>query len=253
MRDKIIRYAEINPEDTIIEVGCGEGDLSEKLAEHAKQLHIIELDPQWISSTQERCKHHDNISYTQEDILKNRFEHITESSFRIIANIPYYLSAKFIKLIIEKRNKISSALIMVQDEFAKKLMAHPGEKDYTSLTVYNRFHCDTSYLFKVPKTCFRPEPKVDSAIIEITPKTSPPITINNEEFLFNIIRSAFWGRRKPLRSALLKSPYLNLTPHNLDIPELNPFSKVRGETLDLDDFALIANALENSLPGKNTK
>ena len=136
---------------------------------------------------------------------------------------------------IEKRQNIDEGIIMVQDEFAKKCMAKPGDKDYTSFTLYCRYYFDIAYNFKVSKNSFYPVPKVDSAIMTLKPRKKTLFTID-ENLFFNMIRTSFWGRRKTLISCLSKGPYLKLAPKFKDCDFFKKHPKVRGETLSLQEF-----------------
>ena len=231
---KIIKTAEIDPKDDVIEVGCGDGWFSLAIAKKANALHIIELDPRCLVQTQLRLKELTSISYEQADILKDEFKSSPFKTFRVITNIPYYLSAKFMQLLVKKRDQIQSAYIMVQDEFAKKCKAKPGMVDYTSLTVYTNFYYDLTYEFKVKRTCFRPVPKVDSAMIKLTPKKK--ILDVDEDLFFTIVRTAFWARRKTLLNTLLKGPYLDCDSKIKEIAFFENDPEIRGEVLGIEAF-----------------
>jgi 16S rRNA (adenine1518-N6/adenine1519-N6)-dimethyltransferase len=233
--EKIINTSGVNNNDVVIEIGCGEGWLSSAIATVAKKLYIFEIDDVYLQMTKERLDSLDNVEFSLGDVLKTGFGSVSEKEIRLIANIPYYISAKIVKLVIENKEKISSAVLMVQKEFADKLVAQPGSKTYTSLTLYTRFFMDCNLLFKVSKNCFRPIPKVDSAMIELIPLKRPMYDVD-EDFFFSLIRSGFWGRRKPLKSCLSKSPYLNLRPEYKEIDFFKKQSMTRAEELSLEEF-----------------
>ncbi|MCP4049518.1 MAG: ribosomal RNA small subunit methyltransferase A [bacterium] len=245
---KIIETSGITKDHTALEIGCGEGWLSLNLAEKAKKLYIYEIDEKYFDISKQRLKDKDNTSFICGDILNTSFQEIDEPSFYIIANIPYYISTKIIKLIIKHRDRINSATIMVQKEFAKKLNALPGKSDYTSLTLYSNFHLNISCEFTVSKNCFRPVPRVDSAVIKITPKQSPPFNLN-EDIFFSIIRSGFWARRKSLVNCLAKSPYIDL---DLKFKEIDFFKKnqnIRGEVLSILDYYQLYKQIKPFITG----
>ncbi len=248
---KIIKTADISSKDNIVEVGCGDGWFSLAIAEKAKALHIIEIDSRFLVQTQLRLKDLTTISYELADILKDEFGSVPFKSYRVIANIPYYLSAKFMQLLVKKREFIQSAYIMVQDEFAKKCKAKPGMGDYTSLTIYTSFYYEISYEFKVKRTCFRPIPKVDSAIIKLTPKST--LLNVDEELFFTIVRTAFWARRKTLLNTLLKGPYLECDPSIKEIEFFQKDSEIRGEVLGLEDYYELYTQLKSIIKLKKDK
>ena len=241
--NKIIAAENLTKQDLVLEIGCGEGVLSLPLAHHSKKLTIVELDQACIKATQQTCKDLANIRYVHNDILKTDLTQLYPNKYFIIANIPYYLSAKLIQHMITHRNQIKRATIMVQKEFANKLVAETGKKQHTSLTLYTRFYFDVKLLFNVSKTCFNPVPKIDSSVIQLTPRKTPLFEVDEERF-FKLINTAFWGRRKQLLSALNKSPFISLNQgiENCDFFQNN--ANIRGEKLDLDDFYELYKQLE---------
>lgn len=232
--NKLLAYAQVQPQDHILEIGCGEGVLSYPLAQTAKQLTIIELDPHWLSETQRVLQSFTTVRYVQSDALDVTWHTLGTPPLRLIANIPYQISAKVIKQFIAERAYFKDGLIMVQKEFGEKLLAKPGEKDYTSLSVYTQFFLEIKSAFYVSKTCFSPVPKVDSMVISFSPKSSVPQV--QEDLFFNLVRSAFWGRRKPLASALKKSPYIEGPVDLARVSLLRDKPFIRGETLTQDEF-----------------
>lgn len=232
--EKIIRYADIQPDNIVVEIGCGEGYLSAEMAKKCKKLYIIEIDPRCIELTVPKLP--ENVTIIEADILKTGFSEITEPRFRVIANIPYYISAPIVKVLIDYKDKLDSAILMVQDEFARKLLAAPGQKDYGSFSVYTRYFFHTDWLFPVSRTCFRPIPKVESAVIRMTPHENPPFECDIDLFS-SIVRSAFWGRRKTLSNCVTNSPYLShLGLKAATIPFFTKHPAVRGETLSILQF-----------------
>lgn len=232
---KIIEAAALSDADFVLEIGCGAGDLTVFLQEKTKQMSVVELDPVCIEKTKDRLPDA-SIQFFHQDVLDFDFG-LVPSPMTVVANIPYYISAKIIKRLIDHRSQIKRAIIMVQKEFADKLVAPPGDHLYTSLSVYTSFFYEVRFLFKVSKTCFLPVPKVDSAVIELVPKVEVP-SFEDESF-FNMVRSVFWGRRKPLASALSKTPYLKLDPAFKDTPFVREHGKRRGEMLSLAEFLVL--------------
>lgn len=234
--ERTIEWAHVQSTDSVLEIGCGEGILSEACAKKANHLTIIEIDPHFLNKTQERLIAYPNVSYILADVLKTPFDGLAGSRLKVIANIPYYISAPIVKHFIQESAHIDFAVIMVQKEFAKKLIAKPGDSDYTSLTIFTQFHMTCQYAFSISRHSFYPVPKVDSAVIQLTPRANPLFTVN-ETLFFNIVRSAFWGRRKTLLKCLGDSPYLNLNPAFKSNPEfLARFAGLRGETLSIENF-----------------
>ena len=238
---KIIAESSVSRTDHVWEIGCGDGILTEALMTQTDHLTVFEIDPKCIASTQNRIGSAANVQYIQGDFLDSSRELPDTHSVKIVANIPYYISTPILKRIIGRRNQIEYAVLMVQEEFARKLLAKPGSSLYTSFSVYFSAFLDTEYLFSVSRNCFYPIPKVDSAVIRVTPNEKYPDL--NDDLLFTIVQSGFWGRRKPLRSALQKSPYLELDTEFKTIPFFESNPNIRAETLDLDAFYQLYKSL----------
>jgi 16S rRNA (adenine1518-N6/adenine1519-N6)-dimethyltransferase len=239
--DKIIVSSEITSDDIVVEIGCGDGDLTERLAAIAKQVIVVEIDEACITSTQERVQNFENVSFIHQDVLTFDFSSVG-SNFKLVANIPYYISAKIMKCLIKYRRSIEHATVMVQKEFCDKLVAAPGSKLYTSLSVYFSAFFDTEFEFNVSRNSFQPIPNVDSAVFTAVPHFR--YDISEDAPLFDVVRSAFWGRRKPLKSALKKTPYLNLKKGFEDEADIREFMTLRGEVLTLDQFIMLCKKLE---------
>ncbi len=235
----------VGPEDVSVEIGCGDGILSEALLEKSKALTIIEIDPVCIASTKDRIGESEGVSYVLHDVLTYDFAGLEK--FKVIANIPYYISAKIVKKMIGLEGRLDQACLMVQKEFAQKLTAKPGEKVYTSLSVFSQYFFDVEYCFSVSKNSFRPIPKVDSAVIVLKPNGRE--RIENLDAFFSVVRSVFWARRKPAVSALAKSPYVDLDKGFKEAAFVKSLGKRRGETFSMDEFL----ALYESVKGYVTR
>lgn len=241
--EKIIRFADLTLDDAVLEIGCGEGWLSRRLSESAGSLTIVELDERWLEDTQERLSDRNNVTFVRGDILKVEFEGVLAPKFKIVANIPYYISAKIIQLIVAHCDRVNSALLMLQKEFAQKLVAGPGDALYSSLAVYTQFYFKPSLEFVISKNSFRPVPKIDSAMLLLTPRLDRPADID-PTFFSAVVQTSFWGRRKPLLSCLRKSPFLNLKPGIETLPFFEGRLAIRGELLSLSEFEQLCRALK---------
>ena len=221
---KIMTLTAPSATETVVEVGCGAGIMTRALWEGAKQLYVVEIDETCILNTKQNLGIVDVTAgadasgraltlrpspiFIHGDVLEVGFRAVdaSECPFRIIANIPYYISAKFIALCAAYKDKITDITLMLQWEFAKKLVSKPGESGYTPLAIFAQMHFDIRLDFQVSRHCFRPAPKVDSAIVTLRPKAVPDDLLKDDGF-FLFVKAVFWGRRKPLKSALHKSPY----------------------------------------------
>jgi 16S rRNA (adenine1518-N6/adenine1519-N6)-dimethyltransferase len=173
--------------------------------------------------------------------------------FRIIANIPYYISAKFMALCAAYKHQITDITLMLQWEFAKKLVSKPGESGYTPLAIFAQMHFDIRLDFQVSRHCFRPAPKVDSAIVTLKPKAIPDDLVSDDGF-FLFVKAVFWGRRKPLKSALHKSPYWTVKAGYATHPIWDSLGSTRAEVLSreqlLDTYRQLLPYLERVLAFK---
>ena len=230
---KLMMFSDVKPTDHVVEIGCGEGVLSVRLADKVKRLTIIEIDKKWVEYVQGLLTDQLNVEILHQDVLTVDFNDFGDP-IKVVANIPYYISAKIIKLFIRYRDSVDDVTLMVQKEFAGKCLAKPGDSLYTSLSVLTQFYYDVEAGFDVSKHCFRPVPKVDSAVIRLTPKST--LLDVEEGVFFNMVRSGFWGRRKPFVSALKKSPYLSLDLGFESVSFFITKGKVRAEMLSVDDF-----------------
>lgn len=240
---KTIEVANIQPEDQCLEIGCGDGIISEKLAKQVNRLHIIELDSRFLQSTQERLSDFSNVHYYQGDVLKYDLGKVlceVTAPIKVIANIPYYLSAKLIQWFVKNKCQLGSVVVIVQKEFAQKLVAKAGDKLYSSLTVFTQCHFDVHYMFKVSKACFRPIPKVDSAVLSLTPR--PLSDQVDPHTFFPMVNALFWGKRKTIKSCLRRNPYHTFSKTTLaNLPE-NMLER-RGETMDIGELIYLHRLL----------
>jgi 16S rRNA (adenine1518-N6/adenine1519-N6)-dimethyltransferase len=261
---KIIALTVPDATQTVVEVGCGDGILTRALLDTAKKLYVIEIDETCITKTKEnllfpsgRGALPDESSalpsshpiFILGDVLEVGFHAVAleDRPFRIIANIPYYISAKFIALCAAHKHDLTDVTLMLQWEFAKKLVSKPGESGYTPLAIFAQMHFDIRLDFQVSRHCFRPAPKVDSAIVTLTPKALPEDLVHDEGF-FLFVKAVFWGRRKPLKSALHKSPYWTVKEGYVTHPIWEKMGSTRAEILSreqlLDTYRVLAPYLE---------
>jgi 16S rRNA (adenine1518-N6/adenine1519-N6)-dimethyltransferase len=235
LQKKIVQAAEFIGSDTVLEIGSGRAELTRLIAAVAGKVYALEIDRSLCAIMQDTLKDYGNIIIINRDILKLDLEKYfdkTETKIRIIGNIPYYITTPIIEHLLKYRNKIKDIFITVQKEFAERLTANPGPKEYGSLTCFVQYYMQPKYLFTLRKSCFRPVPEVDSALIRLDIRQEPAVKVKSEELLFKIIRAAFNQRRKTLKNSLKGI---------LPTESLGKFSKARPEDLSLGDFAHLAN------------
>lgn len=230
---------EFSPEDTVLEIGPGQGAMTQMIAPQVKSLTAVEKDRELAGKLTADFINPKNINIIQEDILKYSFESIPPNT-KLIGNLPYNISTPILEKILNHKQKFSSIFIMVQLEYGQRLIAKPHTKDYSSFTLFVNYHADIKMLFKINRTSFHPPPKVQSCFLKLTPK-HPPVPQTNEKLLFNIIRSAFQQRRKTIENSL--SNIGSKTKINSILKSLNIDHRLRAENLLLDDYMRITEKL----------
>ena len=235
--NKIILACDLKETDCVLEVGPGLGALTKEIAPNVKALVAIEKDHSLIEKLSQK-NFGSHVKFYNDDILKFNFLKL-KKGIKFIGNLPYYISSPIIEKLIKNSNRISSAFITVQLEFANRLVAKPNTKEYGSLTCFVQYYATPTLLFKIKNSCFRPIPKVQSAFIRLDFKKIPSPKAENEELFFKTIRRAFQQRRKTILNSLstkYKKPQIEdvLKKCNID-------PKSRAENLTLDNFVNIAN------------
>ncbi len=198
--DKIINAAELDKDDIVLEIGPGTGILTEKLAEKVGRIIAIEKDRRLIVPLQEKFKN-TNIEIIESDVLKFNPTHYTlhATRYKIVGNIPYYITSHLLKTIFEKWPMPELIILMVQKEVAQRIMAKPPHMNLLALSV--QLYAEPKVISYVSRGSFRPMPKVDSAIISLRPKALSLKPELKKEF-FKFIKTAFAGKRKQLKSTV---------------------------------------------------
>ena len=240
----IVAGAEVCKEDLVIEIGPGVGTLTAQLLNEAKRVVAIELDDTLIPILTEELGDHPNFQLIHNDALKVNFNEIIgdEKSVKLVANLPYYVTTPIIVKLLKENYNFKSLTIMIQKEVAERMNAEPNCKDYGALSLLVQYYCKTSIVRRVPPQCFIPRPKVDSIVIRLDRLEKPRVEVKDEKLLFEVIRGSFNMRRKTLwngvKSIGLPKEKLELAFENSGIDQ-----KRRGETLTLEEFAALADAM----------
>ena len=246
----MLQAAELLPEDGGLEIGPGLGVLTRELCSRAGKVVAVEKDRQLIPILEDLTKDFKNICILDADVLKLDMEELREEhfggSFKVVANLPYYITSPIIMKIIENRHLIPLAVLMVQKEVAQRLVASPGSKDYGILTIAVNMYAEVKLVCNVGKSSFLPPPKVESAVVKILLRQKPRVEVD-EELFFKVVEAAFGERRKTLKNSLSR---------RLDIPGIDPevIAKAlevtgidpmrRGETLSIEEYAQLLEALK---------
>tara|TARA_B100001173_G_scaffold305574_1_gene311188 strand:- start:84 stop:842 length:759 start_codon:yes stop_codon:yes gene_type:complete len=230
--EKIIKTINIKDTEHVLEIGPGQGALSEKLVEVAKSLSMVEIDPDLI----ERLKVHEKLSgltIINQDILKVDLESLSIDSPVVVGNIPYNITSPIIFWLIDHFDHWNRAYLMVQKEVAQRLTATIGTKDYSRVTVMTSLFFDIEICFSISPNVFLPKPKVQSAFISITKRSDFDQKNVNVKKFSQVVRMAFNQRRKMLRNSL-STLTINSDKCNIDFTR-------RPEQLTVDEFIDISN------------
>ncbi|MCR5746467.1 MAG: 16S rRNA (adenine(1518)-N(6)/adenine(1519)-N(6))-dimethyltransferase RsmA [Lachnospiraceae bacterium] len=246
--EDIVKASGIEKKDIAIEIGPGIGTLTEYLANNAKQVYAIEVDRKLIPVLEDTLSGYENVDVINADIMKVDLNEISrDRPFRIIANLPYYITTPIIMNILEADTKCRSITVMVQKEVGDRMTAGPGVKDYGALTLAVAYRAKAEVVRKVPAGCFYPAPNVDSVVVHMDIYDEKPIKAKDEELLFSLIRGAFNQRRKTLVNAL--SGYAGLSRSKEEIIDavktIGEKPTVRGEELSLLQFVHLADIFVN--------
>lgn len=242
--NKIIAVAELTKEDVILEVGPGLGTLTQELAKRVKKVIAVEKDAKMIEMLKENLKDYKNIEIIKGDILKFSSSQLQASSFKVVANIPYYLTSPLIRKFLEDKNPPEQIILMVQKEIAQKICAKPPRMSLLSVSV--QFYASPNIITYVSKNCFWPRPKVDSAIIKIVKSERRKVKSDVEKF-FTIVKAGFSHPRKQLVNNLstLKLPdgvTLDKSAASNWLLKNNISPNQRAETLSVDDWIKLTNS-----------
>ena len=252
--DKIIRAAEITKDDYVLEIGPGIGTMTQYLACAAREVTAVEIDRALIPILEDTLKDYDNVSVINEDILKVDIAALAEEKnggrpIKVVANLPYYITTPIIMGLFESHVPLESITVMVQKEVADRMQVGPGTKDYGALSLAVQYYADPYIVANVPPNCFMPRPAVGSAVIRLTRHQKPPVEVVDEKLMFRLIRASFNQRRKTLANGLKNSGELNLSKEIITaaIEKLGKGSSVRGEALDLEEFARLTNIIKEEM------
>ena len=191
--DKIVRAAEITPEDYVLEIGPGIGTLTQYLCESAKHVFAVEIDDNLIPILQDTLSPYDNVTVIHNDVLKLDINKLVEEKcegkrIKVVANLPYYITTPILMGLFESHVPMESVTVMVQKEVAQRMQALPGGKDYGALSLAVQFYAEPYIVANVPPNCFMPRPNVGSAVIRLT-SHKKPVAVKNEKLMFDIIRA----------------------------------------------------------------
>lgn len=247
VKDKIITEASVDTGDTILEIGPGFGALTFDLAARSRVVFAVEKDKKAFEILKALVKDGlPKLKVFNEDILEYDLDNaFTGNKIKVVGNLPYYITTPVIEYIIENREIIESALIVMQKEVADRLLASPGSKDRGSISCFVQYYTRPEYLYTINRNSFYPVPDVDSSLLRLNILPKPAHHVRDEPVFFKIVRGAFNQRRKCIINSLSREAVLDIPKEELmrilKGLDIDPAS--RPEDLPLSSFASIANAV----------
>lgn len=248
--ENIIKHAGIDQTSGAIEIGPGIGALTEQLAIHAGKVVAYEIDQRLLPILDDTLQDYNNVQVIHHDILEANVAETIHTHFHadqaihIVANLPYYITTPILMKLLHENLPVSSITVMTQKEVADRMAAGPNSKSYGSLSIAVQYYTHAEVVMHVPKTVFMPQPNVDSSILKLTIRKTPPVQVSNEAYFFTIVRACFIQRRKTLRNNLashFKETY-SKEQINKVLEEVEIDGTRRGESLTMEEFATLANA-----------
>ncbi|MCJ8170289.1 16S rRNA (adenine(1518)-N(6)/adenine(1519)-N(6))-dimethyltransferase RsmA [Atopomonas sediminilitoris] len=238
---RILRAIGAKQGDHLVEIGPGQGAITEGLVGSEARVDVIELDQDLLPLLTLKFGLKDNFALHSGDAMKFDFASLstTPASLRVVGNLPYNISTPLIFHLLSYSGLIRDMHFMLQKEVVKRMAASPGGGDWGRLSIMVQYYCDVEYLFTVGPGAFNPAPKVDSAIVRLTPHATLPHPAKNPTLLEDVVREAFNQRRKTLRNTLKSL----LSAADIEACDIDP--GLRPEQLSLAQFVALANRLHD--------
>jgi len=245
--NKIIQTANIGKEDVVLEIGPGLGEMTAGLSKKAKKVIAVEIDSRLVGILQNKMKDYPNVEVIKGDILKLEFNellHREKVPVKVVANLPYQISTPLLFRFIESKKLFLTLTLMLQKEVAERMMAPSNGKEYGPLSIFVQLTLDVSIRFFIKPSAFFPPPKVESAVVHMVWKEKPMIKTDDEEWFRRVVKACFGYRRKTLINALKHSALSLPSDAEAKIKKIGIDPQRRPETLSIQEFARLADALK---------
>ncbi|SHI25970.1 16S rRNA (adenine1518-N6/adenine1519-N6)-dimethyltransferase [Butyrivibrio fibrisolvens DSM 3071] len=248
--EDIVSSAGITKDDTVLEIGPGIGTLTQYLAEAAGQVIAVEIDDKLLPVLEDTLSEYDNAQVLNADILEVDIKSLSEEKnngkpFKVVANLPYYITTPIIMKLLEEGSPVESITVMVQKEVADRMQEKEGSKEYGALSIAVQYYADPEVVCVVPPSSFIPQPGVDSAVIKMTRYEQMPVVVEDEKFFFQVVKAAFSQRRKTLVNGLSNNKELGISKDMAGdaLEKIGRTRTERGEKLSLKEFAQLSDIL----------
>ena len=243
---RIVDACALSGTETVVEIGPGLGALTERLAQCAERVIAVEVDRAIAHQLEARLAHAPNVSVRCQDILAYDWDRSSDAGHvMVVGAIPYHITSPILVVLSEHRARISRAVLVLQDEVARRLTARPGTKAYGRLSVLAQYGWELTTLCNVSRRAFSPHTAVDSACLRLISRPQPAVAVADEAAFFGVVKAAFAHRRKTLANCLEGEPIGGRIVQGAAeaVRALGWPAAVRGETLSLEQFAALANRL----------
>ena len=240
--DEIVKAADLQEGEPVLEIGPGIGTLTQGLAQSGANVTAIELDTRLLEVLDTTLAQYSNVTIVHGDVLKLDVPSIMNNEpFKVVANLPYYITTPIIMSLLESRLPIERLVVMVQKEVALRMVAKPGTKDYGALSEAVQYYTKPDIVLDVPPKSFLPAPAVTSSVIRCVLRDKPPVDVIDEKLFFRVVKAGFAQRRKTFANTM-KTTGLSKDRIEELLAKANIDGQRRGETFTLQEFADVANA-----------
>ncbi|MCD8378605.1 MAG: 16S rRNA (adenine(1518)-N(6)/adenine(1519)-N(6))-dimethyltransferase RsmA [Candidatus Gastranaerophilales bacterium] len=249
----IINYAQITKDDIVLEIGAGVGFVTEQLVKYAKKVIAVELDEEAIKELEKID--YGNLEIIHQDILKTDISALCGEKIKVVANIPYYITAPIISHLLgeiddlenKNRNSISQIILMVQEEVARRMTAteNSPSKQYGLLTILAQFWTDCEIIETVGRKSFYPAPKVNSALVSLKINAKPRLELSDYHHFRRVLKAGFSQRRKNIKNCLVNNGFNKQTVKTV-LEKLSITENTRGEALSIEEFGELSEELKNA-------
>lgn len=240
--DEIVKAADLQEGEPVLEIGPGIGTLTQGLVQSGANVTAIELDTRLLEVLDTTLAQYSNVTIVHGDVLKLDVPSIMNNEpFKVVANLPYYITTPIIMSLLESRLPIERLVVMVQKEVALRMVAKPGTKDYGALSVAVQYYTKPDIVLDVPPKSFLPAPAVTSSVIRCVLRDQPPVDVIDEKLFFRVVKAGFAQRRKTFANTM-KTTGLSKDRIEELLAKANIDGQRRGETFTLQEFADVANA-----------
>ncbi len=248
---EIINGCGADKDSLVVEIGPGEGALTEQLAEIAGHVIAIDLDERMIKLLKVKLFGYDNVELIHGDILEvdlnslieERLEKFNLTNVRFVGNLPYYITTPIIMKLLEMRTKADSITVMMQKEVGERILAKPGNKQSGVITYSVQYYAEVSKVIDAGRECFYPSPKVDSVVLRLDLRKDPAVAISDEDFFFKTIKAGFMMRRKTLLNSLTSLDGYSKVVIEEALNNANIEANRRAESLSMEEFARLSEEL----------